>query len=211
MHHDRRATSIPRSRARQDPSRHRRAGQCGKGHARPARAHRDSRPRVRPAADRQLGGRRRQGDRARGPLREHGGATAARGGGPHQRDRGRRHHHRHRAGPFEDPGGTEIPRGRHESDGPETLHREQRGRRAVHRAAQGRRIGAAQLRLRRRDARVRRHAGDGRHRPREGDAPRAANAASIASLVLAIDCMVANAPKKPSPADGLPGIDPEMY
>ena len=37
------------------------------------------------------------------------------------------------------------------------------------------------------------------------------NAASIASLVLTIDCMVANAPKKPSPADALPGIDPEMY
>ena len=37
------------------------------------------------------------------------------------------------------------------------------------------------------------------------------NAASIASLVLTIDCMVANAPKKASPADGLPGINPEMY
>ena len=37
------------------------------------------------------------------------------------------------------------------------------------------------------------------------------NAASIASLVLTIDCMVANAPKKASSADGLPGINPEMY
>ena len=37
------------------------------------------------------------------------------------------------------------------------------------------------------------------------------NAASIASLVLTIDCMVANAPKKASPADGSPGINPEMY
>jgi len=37
------------------------------------------------------------------------------------------------------------------------------------------------------------------------------NAASIASLVLTIDCMVANAPMKASPADGLPGINPEMY
>ena len=37
------------------------------------------------------------------------------------------------------------------------------------------------------------------------------NAASIASLVLTIDCMVANAPKKASPADGLTRINPEMY
>ena len=37
------------------------------------------------------------------------------------------------------------------------------------------------------------------------------NAASIASLVLTIDCMVANAPMKASQADGLPGINPEMY
>ena len=37
------------------------------------------------------------------------------------------------------------------------------------------------------------------------------NAASIASLVLTIDCMVANAPRKASPADGLPGVNPEMY
>ena len=37
------------------------------------------------------------------------------------------------------------------------------------------------------------------------------NAASIASLVLTIDCMVANAPKKASPAGELPGINPEMY
>lgn len=36
-------------------------------------------------------------------------------------------------------------------------------------------------------------------------------AASIASLVLTIDCMVANALMKPSPAGGLPGINPEMY
>ena len=37
------------------------------------------------------------------------------------------------------------------------------------------------------------------------------NAASITSLVLTIDCMVANAPKEASPADGLPGINPEMH
>ena len=37
------------------------------------------------------------------------------------------------------------------------------------------------------------------------------NAASIASLVLTIDCMVANAPMKAPQADGLPGINPEMY
>ncbi len=37
------------------------------------------------------------------------------------------------------------------------------------------------------------------------------NAASIASLVLTIDCMVANAPKKPSEADAQPGASPEMY
>ena len=37
------------------------------------------------------------------------------------------------------------------------------------------------------------------------------NAASIASLVLTTDCMVANAPKKPSPADAMPGVNPEMY
>ena len=37
------------------------------------------------------------------------------------------------------------------------------------------------------------------------------NAASIASLVLTTDCMVANAPKKPAPADALAGGSPEMY
>jgi chaperonin GroEL len=37
------------------------------------------------------------------------------------------------------------------------------------------------------------------------------NAASIASLVLTIDCMVANAPKKPSAADARPGADSEMF
>ena len=37
------------------------------------------------------------------------------------------------------------------------------------------------------------------------------NAASIASLVLTIDCMVANAPMEPSPAEGLPGVNPEIH
>jgi chaperonin GroEL len=37
------------------------------------------------------------------------------------------------------------------------------------------------------------------------------NAASIASLVLTTDCMVANAPRKPSQAPGMPGMSPEMY
>jgi len=37
------------------------------------------------------------------------------------------------------------------------------------------------------------------------------NAASIASLVLTTDCMVANAPKKASRADEMPGVNPEMY
>jgi chaperonin GroEL len=36
------------------------------------------------------------------------------------------------------------------------------------------------------------------------------NAASIASLVLTTDCMVANAPKK-APADSRPGLDPDLY
>jgi chaperonin GroEL len=37
------------------------------------------------------------------------------------------------------------------------------------------------------------------------------NAASIASLVLTTDCMVANARKKSAPADALPAGSPEMY
>jgi chaperonin GroEL len=36
------------------------------------------------------------------------------------------------------------------------------------------------------------------------------NAASIASLVLTTDCMVANAPKK-TPADARPGLEPDMF
>ncbi len=36
------------------------------------------------------------------------------------------------------------------------------------------------------------------------------NAASIASLVLTTDCMVANAPKK-APADARPGLEPDLY
>ena len=37
------------------------------------------------------------------------------------------------------------------------------------------------------------------------------NAASIASLVLTIDCLIANAPKKTAAADALAGGSPEMY
>ncbi|HJV71549.1 chaperonin GroEL [Ideonella sp.] len=37
------------------------------------------------------------------------------------------------------------------------------------------------------------------------------NAASIASLVLTTDCMVANAPKKSPAAPAMPGAEPEMY
>lgn len=37
------------------------------------------------------------------------------------------------------------------------------------------------------------------------------NAASIASLVLTIDCLIANAPKKAAAADALTGGNPEMY
>lgn len=37
------------------------------------------------------------------------------------------------------------------------------------------------------------------------------NAASIASLVLTTDCMVANAPAKPAPADARAGAGPDMY
>jgi len=37
------------------------------------------------------------------------------------------------------------------------------------------------------------------------------NAASIASLVLTTDCMVANAPKKPAAGESLQGVSPEMY
>ena len=37
------------------------------------------------------------------------------------------------------------------------------------------------------------------------------NAASIASLVLTTDCMVANAPVKPAPADARAGAGPDMY
>ena len=112
---------------------------------------------------------RRQGDRARGQVREHGRADGPRSGQPHQRRGRRRHHHRHRARPGDRQGRHEVGRGRHEPDGPEARHREgRRRRRRGHQGAGPDRLGHGGDRPGRRDRRQRRD----RDRPadRRGDA-----------------------------------------
>ena len=71
---------------------------------------------------------RRQGDRARRQVREHGRPDGARSGLEDQRHRRRRHHHRDRSGPGHRPRGRQGGRRRHEPDGPEARHRPRRRR-----------------------------------------------------------------------------------
>ena len=119
---------ILRRRAREDAARRRHPGQRRARYARPEGPQRRPREVVRRPAHHQ--GRRdgRQGDRARGQVREHGRADGARGGVEDQRHRRRRHHHRDRARPVDRQGRRQVGRRRHEPDGPEARHRP-RGRR----------------------------------------------------------------------------------
>ncbi len=81
---------------------------------------------VRRAAHHQGRRHRRQGDRARGQVREHGRADGARSRLEDQRHRRRRHHHRHRAGPGDRARRRQGGCRRHEPDGPQARHRHRR-------------------------------------------------------------------------------------
>ena len=75
----------------------------------------------------------RQGDRARGPLREDRGRARQGSRQEDGRRRRRRHHHRHRARPGAGPRGPAQRRRRRQPDGPQAGHRE--GRRGRQRAS----------------------------------------------------------------------------
>ena len=78
---------------------------------------------------------RRQGNRTRGQVREHGRADGPRSRLQDQRRGRRRHHHRHRSGPGDRPRRHEVGCRRHEPDGSEARHRP--GRRRRRRGHQG--------------------------------------------------------------------------
>ena len=80
-----------------DPARREPPGRRGEGHPRPQGPQRRPRQEVRLPRDHQGRRDRRQGDRARGPAREHGRADGARGRLQDLRRGRRRHHHRDRA------------------------------------------------------------------------------------------------------------------
>ena len=119
---------VRRERPRADAARRGHPGRRGEGHARPEGPQRGARQELRRAADHQGRRDRRQGDRARRQVREHGRADGARGGLEDQRRRRRRHHHRDRAGPGDRPRGRQGGGRRHEPDGPQARHRQGRGR-----------------------------------------------------------------------------------
>ena len=81
---------------------------------------------------------RRQGDRARGQVREHGRPDGARRGLQDQRQRRRRHHDRDAAGAGDRQRRRQAGCGRHEPDGPEARHRPRRHRSRREPAKQGR-------------------------------------------------------------------------
>jgi hypothetical protein len=68
----------------------------------------------------------RQGDRARGQVREHGRADAARSCLEDGRRCRRRHHHRDRAGSGDRSRRRQVGCSRHEPDGPQARHRPRR-------------------------------------------------------------------------------------
>ena len=124
-----------RSRARDEPARRRR-----QGHPRPQGPQRRPREEVGRPHDHQRWCLHRQGDRARGPVRED---RRRAGQGSRQEDgrrRRRRHDHRDRARPGARPRGPAQRRRRRQPDGPQARHREgRRGRlRCPARAGQGR-------------------------------------------------------------------------
>ena len=88
-----------------DPRRRQRARGRGQGHPRPQGPQRRHREELRLADGHQGRRHRRQGDRAREPLREHGRADGARGRLEDERRRRRRHHDRDR------PRAGDLPRG----------------------------------------------------------------------------------------------------
>ena len=135
----------------------------------PQRRHRE----VLGRADRHQGRRhRRQGNPARGQVREHGRADGQGGRLQDFRRRRRRHHHRHRAGPGHLPRRCEDGRRRARPDGDQARHRQGGG--AHRRRAQGAlqadqgprrdRPGRHHVRQRRRDHRRHHRRSDGQGR-----------------------------------------------
>ena len=104
-------------RARQDAARRRHSRQRRQGDAGPQGPQRHSRQVVRRTSHHQGRRHRRQGDRARGQVREHGRPDGARSGLEDQRHRRRRHHDRHGSGPGDRARRREAGRRRHEPDG----------------------------------------------------------------------------------------------
>ena len=115
-------------RARQDVARRRYSRQCRQGDARPEGPQR--RPRQELWRPPNYQGRRdgRQGNRARGQVREHGRADGARGRVQDQHRRRRRHDHRHGARAGHRQGRRQDGGCRPEPDGPEARHRSRGGR-----------------------------------------------------------------------------------
>ena len=125
-HHGCQRRKIFHRRPRQDAARRRHPRQRREGHARPQGPQRRHRQVLRRSAHHQGRRHRRQGDRARRQVREHGRPDGARSGLEDQRHRRRRHHHRDRARPGDRPGRRQGRRRRHEPDGPEARHRPRR-------------------------------------------------------------------------------------
>ena len=114
---------------REDAARRRHPRQRREGDAGPEGPQRRHREVLRRPAHDQGRRHRRQGNRTRRQVREHGRPDDARSRLQDQRRRRRRHHHRHRAGPGHRPRRPEVRRGRHEPDGSAPRHRQ--GRRQV--------------------------------------------------------------------------------
>ncbi len=114
---------IWRRRPRQDAARRRRSRQCGEGNARAERPQCRARQVVRRPPHHQGRRHRRQGDRARRQVREHGRPDGARSGLKVGQSGRRRHHDRHTAGPGHRARRRQVSGRRHEPDGSETRHR----------------------------------------------------------------------------------------
>ena len=121
-------SSGARERDRQGPQP---ARQRGEGHARTARPQRRDREVVGRADGDQGRRHRRQGDRAREQVPEHGRADGEGGRVEDLRRRRRRHHHRDRARPGDLQRGRQAGRRRAQPDGPQARHRGRRSRSVV--------------------------------------------------------------------------------
>jgi hypothetical protein len=109
----------------------------GQGHPRPRRQERDPREELRRPARHE--GRRvgREGDRARGPVREHGREARPRGREQDQRRRRRRHDDGDRARRGDPQGGSEVPLRRRQPPGAPCGHRSGGRQGRARRLAQG--------------------------------------------------------------------------